>query len=262
MKKIVIKVGSSTLSGGSPTLSKSAMENLSIQMSSLHKSGYFITLVSSGAIVAGKEVIARRGKTIDTTCIPSKQMLAAAGQVFLMHKWSQLFEMHDISVAQILLTKQDFLLTESRINARNTFDALLNHRILPIVNENDTVATEEIKVGDNDTLSAQVAVMQQADLLILLTDQDGLYTADPRIEKNAKHLPYIEKIDKEIRALASASSNPLGLGTGGMTTKIEAAAFATENGIPTIITTLKSSASLSEAVAGKSSGTFFKAEAK
>lgn len=252
-KKIVIKIGTSSLTNGTLKLSRSLMIELVRQICQLHKEGHEIVLVSSGAIAAAKEDFPAKGVG---ECIPTKQMLASIGQVRLMHTYSELFSIYDVIIGQVLLTNSDFKNEKSVKNAQNTFQNLLIHRVIPIVNENDTIATEEISVGDNDNLSALVAHLIGADLLILLTDQDGLYTADPRYHPDARLIPLINQIDESIGKCAQ-DTQPNGVGTGGMITKISAAKFATQKGTATVIASSKTPNVILDLISGKKVGTFF-----
>jgi glutamate 5-kinase len=230
--RIVIKVGTSTLTAGRKELNLPTIVDLARQISILLETGKEIVLVTSGAIAAGREIIR---KNVSNQQIPAKQMLAAIGQPRLMEIYAQVFRIYGISVAQVLLTRADLVQRRGYINARNTLTALLDNKILPIVNENDAVATEEIRVGDNDNLSALVANLIEADLLILLTDQAGLYTSDPRSDTNAKLITQITEpeIPEEIWQAAGGSGS--GMGIGGMLTKIKAADLARRSGTTVII---------------------------
>ncbi len=176
-QRIVIKLGTSVLTSGTRSLSKRRMLELARQIAHLYDDGCQMILVSSGAIAAGRHALNYPDLH---PSLPAKQMLAAVGQGRLIQLYSELFDIFNITVGQVLLTRADIANRTGYLNARDTLLTLLDHRILPIVNENDTVATDEIRVGDNDNLSALVANIIDADLLILLTDQNGLYTADPR----------------------------------------------------------------------------------
>jgi len=255
MKKIVVKVGTSTLTQGTKKLSQKYMLELTRQLSVLHEKGYQVILVSSGAIAAGRELL--HHPTIDRS-VPSKQMFAAVGQVQLMQRWTQLFSLFNINVGQVLLTRDDLSHRRRYLNARDTLECLLQHHIVPIINENDTVATAEIRVGDNDNLAALVCNLIAADMLILLTDQEGLYTADPRHNPDAKLIPVVKHIDDEIFALAKGSSTSLG--TGGMTTKLEAAKNAAQCGTPTMIASSAHPNVLLDIVEDKHIGTRFLTE--
>lgn len=254
-KQIVFKIGTSTLTHGTQKLSKRIMSNLVRQAAILHEAGHRIVIVSSGAGAAGKDLL-KHPKPNYT--MPFKQMLAAVGQVQLMQMWSELFAVYEIPVGQVLLTKSDFSNRQRYLNARDTLQALLHHGVIPIINENDTVATDEIKVGDNDNLSALVANLIAADTLVLLTDQEGLFTADPRTNPDAKLIEVIEKIDASIFALAGGSIT--GLGTGGMVTKLQAAQIATQSGIATVIASSFLPDVMLKIASGASVGTLFKAQ--
>lgn len=257
MQKVVVKVGTSTLTQGTKKLSRRFMLELTRQLADLVTEGHQVILVSSGAIAAGKENLSF--PKVDRS-LPAKQMFAAIGQLELMRIWKDLFSLYDIPVGQLLLTRDDFSHRRRYLNARDTIFCLLQHKVIPIINENDSVATKEIRVGDNDNLSAFVANLVAADKLILLTDQKGLYTSDPRMNPEAKLIPVVKKIDEHIFAIAGGSSKTLGLGTGGMATKIEAAQRATHSGTPTIIASSSHPNVLIEIMQGKSIGTLFEAE--
>lgn len=229
-KTIVVKFGTSTLTQGSTKLNRAHMLEIVRQIAQLHQAGFRIVIVSSGAIAAGRDYLAYPDlpKTI-----ASKQLLAAVGQSQLIRTWEQLFAIYDIHMGQLLLTRADIENRERFLNARDTLHALLDNRIIPVINENDAVATAEIKVGDNDNLSALVAILVQADQLYLLTDQQGLFDSDPRINPAAKFISVVEKITEQTKSIASGSGT--NLGTGGMITKVIAADVATRSGIETII---------------------------
>lgn len=231
-QRIVIKIGTSTLTAGSKKLNPAQMVDLARQCASLHAQKYQVVLVSSGAMAAGREEL---GYPTLPKGVPAKQMLAAVGQPRLMAMYEQFFGIYKVHVAQVLLTRADLADRHGYLNARATLEALLDQGIIPIVNENDTIATEEIRIGDNDNLSAQVANLIEADLLILLTDQDGLYTSDPRSNKNAKLITEVgpEPFSKELWQSAGGSES--GLGIGGMTTKLQAADLARHGGTEVII---------------------------
>ena len=225
-KRIVIKIGASIL------FAQETGAEIARQVLSLIRSGKEIILVSSGAIAAGREEL---GFPTLPKGVPAKQMLAAVGQPRLMAMYEQYFGIYKVHVAQVLLTRADLADRHGYLNARATLEALLDQGIIPIVNENDTIATEEIRIGDNDNLSAQVANLIEADLLILLTDQDGLYTCDPRSNKNAKLIAEVgpEPFSKELWQSAGGSES--GLGIGGMMTKLQAADLARHGGTEVII---------------------------
>ena len=212
---IVIKLGTSTLTAGTSVLSPARMVELVRQMAGLHDQGCRVVLVSSGAIAAGRARLAFPQLPRD---IPAKQMLAAVGQPRLMALYEQLFEIYNLTVAQVLLTRTDLADRPRYLNSRNTLSALLSQRVVPIINENDTVATEEIRVGDNDNLSALVANLIEADLLVMLTDQPGLFTADPRSDPTAEMIQDITApaIPQSVWEAVGGSAGKLG--TGGMFT--------------------------------------------
>lgn len=231
-QRIIVKLGTSTLTAGAKKLSSPRLVDLARQMAGLQADGAQVVLVSSGAIAAGREVL---GFPTLPRYLPAKQMLAAVGQPRLMAVYEQLFGLYSTHVAQVLLTRADFADRWRFLNARNTLDALLHQRVVPIINENDTVATEEIRFGDNDNLSAQVANLVEADLLVLLTDQDGLYTADPRQDPSAQLIRTVgpEAFSEQLWLAAGGTST--GLGTGGMATKLQAADLARHAGVTVVI---------------------------
>ena len=232
-KRIVVKLGTSLLTGGSSQLNESVMSNLVQQIARLHEQGVELIVVSSGAVAAGRYKL---GLTKRIRGIPFKQVLASVGQGRLMNCYEQLFARHNITVAQALLTKADLSDRAGYLNARNTLLALLELGVVCIVNENDVVAVDELKgarFGDNDNLSAMVANLVDADLLLLLTDIAGLYTADPHRDPGARLIPLVKRIDSRVESLAAGTANRLG--TGGMITKIEAARLATACGIAVVV---------------------------
>ncbi|HEX9018908.1 MAG TPA: glutamate 5-kinase [Anaerolineaceae bacterium] len=230
--RMVVKLGTSTLTNGEKNLSAPRIVDLARQISLLRADGFQMILASSGAIAAGREVL---GFPALPKHLPAKQMLAAVGQPRLMALYEQVFTIYKQRVAQVLLTRADLVDRRRFLNARNTLEALLHQGVLPIVNENDTVATDEIRFGDNDNLSAQVANLVEADLLVLLTDQGGLYTADPRRDPSARLIREVgpEPFSEALLLAARGSSN--GLGTGGMMTKLQAAELARRSGTTVVI---------------------------
>ena len=228
--RIVVKVGTSTLAHATGRLNIRRVEQLCKVLSDLKNAGHEIVLVSSGAIGMGVGKLGLRERPQD---MPSKQAAAAVGQCELMYVYDKLFSEYHHTVAQILLTGSDIHNAQRRENFHNTLFRLLELGALPILNENDTVATDEIVIGDNDTLAAIIAVSVRADLLILLSDIDGLYTADPRTDKTARLIPTVSEITPELLALAGGSGS--GLGTGGMATKLRAAQTVNANGIDMVI---------------------------
>lgn len=229
--KIVIKVGTSTLAHATGRLNIKRIELLCKILSDLRNAGHEIILVSSGAIGMGVGKLNLAERPSDTA---GKQAAAAVGQCELMYTYDKLFSEYSHTVAQILLTADDLRDEKRHTNFENTMERLLEMRVLPIINENDTVATEEIGIGDNDTLAAFVAVSIKADLLVLLSDIDGLFTADPHKDASATLIERVERIDESILALGGGKGSSLG--TGGMATKLRAAEIATESGCDMIIT--------------------------
>ena len=251
--RIVIKVGTSTLAYETGNLNIRRVESLCQVLSDLKNAGHEVILVSSGAIGMGlgKLSIARR----DPNDVPTNQAAAAVGQCELMYTYDRLFSQYNHTVAQILLTGSDIHDDTRLTNFQNTVNRLLELRALPIINENDTVVTDEIEIGDNDTLSAVVATAMHADLLVLLTDIDGLFTADPHTDPNAQLIPLVETIDSTVLALGGGSGSRLG--TGGMATKLTAAQTATGAGCDVVIANGQDPAVLYRIVAGEAVGTRF-----
>jgi glutamate 5-kinase len=229
-QRIVVKVGTSTLTNGTSRLHRQTMLNIVHQLAHLHQGGHEVVLVSSGAQACGREQL---NFPEISKALPAKQMLSAVGQSRLMQLYADLFSIFELTVAQVLLTRDDLSHRTRYLNARDTLRTLLEHRLVPIINENDTIATEEIRVGDNDNLSALVASALEADTLIILTDQDGLYTANPRTHPNATLIPLVTHLDDSIFALAGGVGTKVG--TGGMTTKLQAAQVATRSGVAVVI---------------------------
>ena len=250
--RIVMKIGTSTLTHGTGKLNIRRVEELCKVMSDLKNAGHEIVLVSSGVIAMG---VGKMNLTRKPTDIPSKQALAAIGQCELMYIYDKLFSEYHHTVAQVLLTSSDVEDSHRRFNFQNTLFRLLEMRALPVINENDTVATAEIAVGDNDTLGAIVAVNVRADLLILMSDIDGLYTADPRKDPAARLIPRVERLTPEILALAGDAGTELG--TGGMVTKLRAAGMCMEAGCDMLIMNGSRPADLYRAAEGEQIGTRF-----
>lgn len=253
--RIVIKFGTSLLTGGSSYLNQGIMSNLAVQVAKLHKGGLELLVVSSGAIASGRDKLGLREHPKG---IPFKQVLASVGQSHLMYIYEQLFSKHHITIAQALLTKAELSDRAGYLNARNTLLALLEMRVLCIANENDVIAMDEIqeaKFGDNDNLSAMIANLIDADLLLLLSDTSGLYTADPRENPDARLIRQVDRIDSDIERLASGTSGALGVG--GMITKIEAAKLANSSGVTVIIANGNELDIISRIIAGESLGTLF-----
>lgn len=254
-RRIVAKFGTSLLTGGSDCLNYEVMSALVEQVAELQRQGRELIVVSSGAIASGRHKL---GLTPKVKGIPLKQVFFSVGQSRLMYVWEQLFGQHNITVAQALLSKADLADRAGYLNARNTLLALLELGVIGIVNENDVVAVDEIqeaKFGDNDNLSAMVANLVDADLLLLLTDTAGLYTADPRTDPDAQLISRVDKIDTRIETLAA--STPGRLGTGGMVTKIEAAKLATASGATVVIADGREPGTILRLANGEAVGTSF-----
>lgn len=244
--RIVIKVGTSTLAHATGRLNIRRTNELCRVVSDLKNAGHEVLLVSSGAIGMG---VGKLGLNVKPKDIPTKQAAAAVGQCELMYTYDRLFTEYNHTVAQILLTGADFSASDRHENFNNTIRRLLELDALPIINENDTIATEEIKVGDNDTLSALVAVSVQASLLVILSDVDGLYSADPRKDESAKLIREVHGIDEHMKALAGDAGSTLG--TGGMKTKLHAAEICNDAGLDMVICNGKSPEILYDIVAEK-----------
>lgn len=235
-KRIVVKVGSALLVDQTTgKLHEPWLKALAQDIAALHGQGKEIVIVSSGSIALGRNKL-NLSRDVSPTSIPleAKQAAASVGQIALMQSYYGAFKSFDITIGQILLTPADTENRRAHLNARSTLSKLLEERIIPIINENDSVATAEIRFGDNDRLSARVAQMTEADLLIQLSTTDGLYTGDPREDKKARHIPYVEKLDSEHMDMAGDAVP--GLSTGGMITKLEAAKLAMSAGTSMIIT--------------------------
>ena len=228
--RLVVKLGTSTLTAGGKRLSRRAMLGVVAQVAQLQEQGHELALVSSGAMAAGREALHFPKLPAH---LAGKQMLSAVGQPRLMQLWAELFAIYERPVGQVLLTRGDLSRRSGYLNARDALEALLGAGVVPIVNENDTVATDEIRVGDNDNLSALVANLLDADRLIILSDIAGLYTADPRTHPEAQLLSVVEGVDERVLALAGGAGTTLG--TGGMRTKLQAAQLAGQSGTTTVI---------------------------
>lgn len=250
--RVVIKVGTSTLTYGNGNINIRRMEILCKTISDLMNSGLEVVFVSSGAIAMGVGKLGLAGKPSD---IPSKQAAAAVGQCELMYVYDKLFQEHNHTVAQILMTGADFECEERYENFTNTLNRLLEMGVLPVINENDTIATSEIKVGDNDTLSAITAIGVDADMLVLLSDIDGLYTADPHTVTDATLIPKVFEVDSKIKEVAGSKGSELA--TGGMVTKIRAAELCMEAGIDMVIANGSNPSILYDIFEGKQVGTRF-----
>ena len=250
--RIAVKIGTSTLAHATGHLNIRRVEELCRVISDIKNAGHEIIMVSSGAIGMGVGKLGLRQRPTD---IPSKQAAAAVGQCELMYTYDKLFSEYHHTVAQLLITGDDVANEKRHQNFSNTLNRLLELGALPIINENDTVATEEIVIGDNDTLAAIVAQSVQADLLVLLSDIDGLYTADPHTHPDARLISRVSKIDAEILSLAGVSGS--NLGTGGMVTKLQAAKICLSCGCEMVITNGNRPTVLYDIVDGKQVGTTF-----
>lgn len=251
--RIVVKVGTSTLAYPTGCLNIRHVELLVKTLSDLKNAGHEMILVSSGAIGMGIGRLSLNGKPED---MPTKQAAASVGQCELMYTYDKLFGEYNHTVGQILLTGSDFSHADRKENLQNTMYRLLELGVIPIVNENDTIATDEISVGDNDTLAVMVACSVESDMIVLLSDIDGLYTEDPHKNQNAKLIPLVSSITPEIVELADGAGSELG--TGGMAAKIHAAKIAMEHGVEMVIANGARPKELYDIVAGKPVGTRFK----
>ncbi len=251
-KRIVIKVGTSTLAHSTGKLNLNQMEHLVRQIADLQNQNREVVLVTSGAVGVG---LGRLGLTERPASIVERQAVAAVGQGLLMQVYEKLFSEYGQIIAQILLTRSDISDRKRYLNARNTILTLLKYRVIPIINENDTVATEELKIGENDSLSALVAGLIEADLLILLSDIDGLYTADPKRDPSATLIPVVTEVNSRLMGMAEgAGSN---LGTGGMITKLEAAKMAIAAGTSMVLMNGKDPGKIQNIFNGTLEGTVF-----
>lgn len=251
--RIVIKIGTSTLAHPTGHLNIRLVEELCKIISDIKNAGNDVTLVSSGAIGMG---VGKLGLMKRPEDIPTKQAAAAVGQCELMYTYDKIFSEYNLTVAQLLITGEDIASDKRHLNFKNTLNRLLELNVIPIINENDTVATEELGIGDNDTLAAIVAKSIGADKLILLSDIDGLFTADPHKDENATLISHIERIDDSVLNLGGGSVS--GQGTGGMATKLEAAKISTSAGCDMIIANGNRPANLYDILDGKEVGTTFK----
>ncbi len=253
-RRIVVKAGTGVLTGGADSLHVPTMQSLVAQIGDLYGEGKEILLVTSGAIAAGMNYL---GISEQVRQVSFRQVLAAVGQNHLMHAYSSLFERLKIPVAQVLLTRRDLEDRQGYLNVRNTILSLLQRRVVPIINENDVVAVDEIGpvFGDNDTLSALVANLVDADLLLVLTDMDGLFTADPRRNPSATLIPRVERIDSYIESLAGKHVSTWS--RGGMSSKLQACKVATRSGVPAVICNGREPNIVNRVVGGEDVGTYF-----
>ncbi|MBR6806940.1 MAG: glutamate 5-kinase [Clostridia bacterium] len=254
-KLFIIKIGTSSLTSKGGDIDREKIMNIVRQVSDVRDMGHDAVIVTSGSIAAGFRAL---GYTTRPTSVAAKQASAAVGQGLLMEEYTRFFSERGYVTAQILLTRGDFTDNRRYKNAFSALEILLSRGAVPIINENDTIAVEELRVGDNDTLSAQVAAMLHADRLILMTDTDGLYTKNPSKYDDAEHIPVIERITPEIEAYAGGAGSANG--TGGMITKVKGAALATRAGVPVLICSSKDDNIIVNAVNGTAKGTLFKAD--
>ncbi|MDR1048227.1 MAG: glutamate 5-kinase [Synergistaceae bacterium] len=250
-KRIVVKVGTSSITYSTGKVNLGKMELLARELSDLHSSGHEVVLTSSGAVGAGVGKL----NCPPPSSMPEKQALAAIGQGILMHMYEKFFSEYSKSVAQVLLTRDCFSDPERYLNSRNTLFSLLNFGVIPIINENDTVAVDELKFGDNDTLSAMVACNAEADLLIILSDIDGLYDSDPRKNKSARLIPEVSEITESM--IENSKSRGGALSSGGMFTKLAAARMTMASGNPLIIASSDEPNVIRRAADGENVGTLF-----
>lgn len=257
LKRIVIKVGSSSITHENGLINLQKIDELVWRITQLKDEGLDVILVSSGSIVAGAKRLGLSERPKDTI---GKQATSAVGQVALMQTYNRALTEYGYKGAQVLLTRQIELDPKMHKNTINTFEKLLSLDVVPIVNENDTISTFEIKFGDNDTLSAVVSRMTNSDLLIMLSDIEGLYKEDPRENPNAEFIYEVREIDDYIRSLATDSKSKVG--TGGMITKINAAELCLERNIDVVITSSEDLSVINRIVKGEEIGTFFKRDSK
>lgn len=258
-KRIVVKIGSSSLTHTETgRLNLMKMEILVRELADLHNQGKDVIVVSSGAIAVGKSAMGLSHKPQE---LDERQACAAVGQARLMMIYQKLFAEYSQTAAQILMTKYTMINRATRVNARNTFDRLLSMGAIPIVNENDTISTDEIEFGDNDTLSALVAALIDADVLLLLSDIDGLFTDDPNQNPQAEFIDIVEKIDAHLESMAKGSSGS-SVGTGGMATKLKAAHIATSAGADMVIANGADFHIIHKIMQGRNYGTLFLSDKK
>ncbi len=255
-KKIVVKVGTSTLAYDNGKMNLQRMEKLVRVLADLHNSGKEVILVSSGAVGMGVGMIGLDEKPTD---LVKKQALAAIGQLGLLRLYQKFFDDYNLTVAQVLLTKDGIENSLRRKNARNTLNELVDMGIIPVVNENDTVITDEIEFGDNDTLSAAVATLIHADLLLILTNTDGVFTADPHIHRSAQKVPKVMNASDDLKDVDLEGSSKLG--SGGMASKIAAAELCREHNVDVVIADGSEPATIMDVLEGKDLGTFFVSDA-
>jgi len=250
--RLVVKIGSSLLADVHAGVQQARVERFANEISALHARGMDIVIVSSGAVALGCVRLGWVGRTLS---VHEKQAAAAVGQPVLMHAWKQAFSKHDISVAQMLLTRDDLRNRRRYLNASNTSETLFSAGVIPVVNENDTVVVREIKFGDNDHLGALAGLLIDADLLAILTDVEALFDADPSINKDARRLSLVEAVTPEMMAMAGETGSDFG--TGGMASKLKAARIATRGGVAAAIISGREEERLSALLRGEETGTLF-----
>ncbi|MGN5764927.1 glutamate 5-kinase [Acinetobacter calcoaceticus] len=250
-KRIVVKIGSSLLTANGQGLDLNAISHWAKQIADLHNAGHEIILVSSGAVAEG---MVRMKLASRPTDLPSLQACAAIGQMGLIHTWSSVLDQHGIQTAQVLLTHDDLADRRRYLNSCDALQNLIDWHVIPVINENDTVSTDEIRFGDNDTLAAMVAGQVHAELLIILTDQQGMFDSDPRSNPNAKLFSAVRALDDSLFEMAGGGGV---LGRGGMVTKVRAARLAARSGCPTLIASGESDNVLARLMAGEMLGTLF-----
>lgn len=253
--RIVVKVGSSTLTHETGKLNYHRIERLAMEIADLANQGKEMVLVSSGAVSAGMGPL---GLSSRPKTIREKQAVAAVGQGVLMHTYEKMFREYGQNVGQVLLTRMDAQDRKKFMNSRNTLLTMLQMGVIPIINENDVVAIDEFKIGDNDTLSAMVSNFIEADLLIILSDVDGLYTANPQTHPEARIIPVVTEVDKHVYDIAGGAGSSIG--TGGMYTKIQAASIATSSGVDMVIASGSEDGVLRRICQGEDVGTWFTAK--
>ncbi len=252
IKRVVVKIGSRVLTDDEGALDMEVIGRICGDIANLRRQGRQVVLVSSGAIAAGRSEL---GMTEKPRTIPHKQAAAAIGQTRMMRAYEESFAPYGLKVAQVLLTREDLASRQRFLNARATLDALLGFGVIPVINENDTVVVDEIKFGDNDNLSALVTNVAEAGLLVIMTDIEGFYSADPRSNPDAVLVPLVRGVTREIERAAGGSGSSVG--TGGMATKVAAAKKAAKNGVPTIIVPGKREGVIATLMTGQEVGTLF-----
>jgi glutamate 5-kinase len=252
VRRLVIKIGSRVVTSEDNGLDTARLEHIAAEVSLLCQRGLEVIIVSSGAVAAGKQAMAMEKRP---STIPEKQAAAAVGQPRLMRLYDKAFSLNNRQVAQLLLTADDLGDRQRFLNARATIDTLLANGIIPIINENDTVAVDEIKFGDNDNLSALVTTLVEGDLLLIMTDIEGFYDADPRTNPGARLIPLVQGVTREVEQAAGGSVS--GVGTGGMSTKVAAAKKVGRAGLPTLMVNGCTAGIIGRALAGEEVGTLF-----